>query len=91
MYEKGKRKGTVRFAITVPAASQTVLLAGDFNNWKPTAMHKRKDGVYVADVPVSAETCEYKYVVDGRWITDPDHASFALNPFGTANSLATTA
>ena len=91
MYEKGKRKGTVKFAIKVPGTPQTVLLAGDFNNWKPTAMEKRKDGMFVAAVPVSASTVEYKYVVDGKWVTDPDHANFAVSPSGTVNSFATIA
>jgi 1,4-alpha-glucan branching enzyme len=91
MYEKGKRKGTVTFGIKAPAGSQTVMLAGDFNDWKPTAMKRRADGVFVADARVSQKTCQYKYVVDGRWITDPDHAHFAPNPFGSVNSVATTA
>ena len=88
MYEKAKRKGTVKFAIKVPAASNAVMLAGDFNDWKPTPMKKRKDGVFVADVPVSKTTFQYKYVVDGQWMTDPDHPNFAVNPFGTLNSFA---
>jgi 1,4-alpha-glucan branching enzyme len=89
MYAKGQRKGTVKFAIKAPAKAQNVLVAGDFNGWKPVAMKQRKDGVYVADVAVPAKTCQYKFVVDGHWMADPDHAEFAVNAFGTVNSVAT--
>jgi 1,4-alpha-glucan branching enzyme len=88
VYAKGQRKGTVKFAIKVPAKAKSVLVAGDFNGWKPVEMKPRKDGTYVADVSVPANICQYKFVVDGQWIPDPDHAEFAVNPFGSVNSVA---
>ena len=87
MYQAGTQTGKVRFSIQAPAGAQRVLLAGDFNGWKPAPMKKGKGGMYVADASVPAKSFQYKYVVDGQWITDPDHANWAMNTFGTANSI----
>jgi 1,4-alpha-glucan branching enzyme len=55
---------------TTPAA---VDVAGDFNGWSTTAtpMSKGGDGSFSATVGLSAGSHQYKFVVDGNWMTDP--------------------
>jgi 1,4-alpha-glucan branching enzyme len=88
MYTNGSRKGTIRFSIQPQQNAKTVQLLGEFTNWQPVAMRKRKDGLYVSEVSLTPGPHEYKYLIDGQWTTDPDTSDWALNPFGTANSVA---
>ncbi len=88
MYESKRKKGVARFTIRPSQAVQTVLLAGDFTDWKPLPMKKQKGGGFVADVEVPAGTYQYKFILDGRWQADPDNHALAMNPFGTLNSVA---
>ena len=52
-----------------------VYLAGSFNNWSTSAtkMTKNSDGVWSATVDLEPGVYEYKYVVDGEWILDPNN------------------
>ena len=88
MFEKGRKEGTVRFAIRPNGGVKKVELVGSFNDWKPLAMRKQKDGAYVSQVTVPGGTHEYKFIVDGQWIVDPDNSAWAVNPYGTLNSVA---
>ena len=88
MYTKGKRKGTIRFSIMPAAGAREVSLAGSFNDWKPAPMKKQKDGRFALDVKLAAGACEYKFLVDGAWVVDPDHNNQAPNPHGSYNSAA---
>lgn len=78
----------VEFKIAAPNANW-VGIAGDFNDWRPDSLTARKDrgGVWKATAMVSAGTHEYKFVVDGRWITDPTCSRRTVNAFGTENSV----
>lgn len=89
MYRKGSRKGTVEFVVWPTNGEREVFVAGDFSEWKPLAMKKRKDGLFSAVVPAPSGTYEYKFLVDGQWLADPDHSNWAKNPFGSMNSVAT--
>lgn len=88
MYEKGPRKGTLRFTVQPATQAAKVHVAGDFNGWKPLAMRKLKMGAYAANVPAKPGKHEYKFLVDGQWIADPDNPSKVANAFGTENSVA---
>jgi len=87
MFRKGRKLGTMRFVIRPDGSVGRVFLAGDFTNWLPVRMRKAKAGAFAVTVPLSEGTHEYKFIVDGRWMIDPDNASSAANPYGTANSL----
>lgn len=87
MYEKGRRKGTIRFSIEPTDDVARVSLAGDFNGWRPQAMQRQKDGTFVRVVPVAPGPHEYKYIVEGEWVTDPDVNVWAANCYGTVNSV----
>jgi 1,4-alpha-glucan branching enzyme len=88
MISKGRKKGTIRFAYTPRGEADTVSVAGDFSDWQPVRMRKQKQGQYVAILPVGPGTHEYKFVVDDRWVADPENDTCAVNPFGTVNSVA---
>ncbi|MGA2265904.1 MAG: glycogen-binding domain-containing protein [Phycisphaerae bacterium] len=89
MFEKSSKKGQIRFSIKPGNDIKKVCLVGDFNGWKETAMTRQKDGSFVVTVTLRNGTHEYKFLVDGQWRVDPDNNAWALNPFGTLNSVLT--
>lgn len=91
MYTNGKRPGTVAFTLRSPDTADEVLIAGSFNQWQPVPMRRRADGSFALTLRLPRGTHEYKFVVDGQWITDPDNDWYATNPYGTANSVAEAA
>lgn len=88
MFSKGQKKGTIKFAIRPSDGVKTVMLAGNFNDWTPAAMKKQKDGSFAVTVALAGGSHEYKFIVDGQWIVDPDNNNWAMNPYGTLNSVA---
>lgn len=88
MFGKGQKKGTVKFSFAPGNGSKHIEVAGDFSDWQPMAMKKQKTGGYSVTVPLSQGNHEYKFVVDGEWVVDPDNNAWALNPYGTLNSVA---
>ena len=88
MFEQKRKNGTVRFSVKPHHGVKKVLLAGDFNGWKPVAMRKQKQGDFVAILPLKAGSYEYKFIVDGQWAIDPDNDAWASNSFGSVNSVA---
>jgi 1,4-alpha-glucan branching enzyme len=87
MYEMGRTKGSVSFKVKANGKTAKVAVAGDWNNWQPVAMKKQKDGSFVATVQVSPGRYEYKFIVDGKWVHDPDVTGVTPNPFGSLNSV----
>lgn len=88
MFSKGSKKGTVNFAVKPQGASKKVMLAGDFNRWQPVPMKKQSDGKFAATVSLVPGTYEYKFVIDDQWVVDPDNSVWAVNSYGTLNSVA---
>lgn len=88
MVKKGRKRGTLTFTKRAVDAVSKVSLAGDFTDWQPLAMRRRK-GVCSITVPVRPGTHEYKFIVDGHWQTDPDHSDWTANPYDTLNSVVT--
>ena len=67
---------------------KAVYLAGEFNQWNPTAKKMTfKAGVYSATVKLAAGTYQYKFVIDGTWCADPENANSVANDQGTFNSV----
>ena len=79
----------VRFEIESPKA-QKVFVAGDFNDWDPTAQRLRRPrkgaGVFVGLVEMPPGRHEFKYAVDGDWVCC-QQAPRVANEFGTDNSV----
>ena len=88
MFQKGRKHGTVSFSIRPAQGASNVFLAGDFTDWQPVAMRRRRD-VFSVTVPVPPGTHEYKFIAEGRWRIDPDHSDWAVNSYGTVNSVVT--
>jgi 1,4-alpha-glucan branching enzyme len=87
MLSKGSKKGTIRFTIRPTGSPKNVQLAGDFNSWKPVQMRKGKSGAFEVEVPLSRDAHQYKFVIDGQWVPDPDTVASVPNPYGTTNSV----
>lgn len=88
MYGKGRKKGAVRFSVHANGGAKSVAVVGTFSDWKPVRMRKQKDGSFVANVEAQPGSYEYKFIIDGNWVVDPDNGAWALNPYGTLNSVA---
>ncbi len=68
--------------------ARSVYLAGDFNNWSPTSLAMKKEGGnWVFSVHLSVGKHKYKYIVDGKWITDPDNKDWEQNEYNNGNSV----
>lgn len=66
--------GGVRFTYEAPNA-RSVSLAGTLNDWNSTAnpMVQEDGGIWSTVMRLGPGTYEYKFVVDGQWIADPDN------------------
>ena len=88
--KRGRKPGKeVTFTFHGDAGKQ-VYVAGEFNNWDPTAKmlaYKARQGLYTATIKVPAGSYQYKFVVDGTWCADPENANFVANDQGTFNSV----
>jgi 1,4-alpha-glucan branching enzyme len=82
------RKKHVEFVLEMPAAV-VVSVAGTFNNWDASRnpMRKGDDGIWRTKVRVLNGRHEYRFVVDGEWISDPRAADSVPNPHGSSNSV----
>ena len=71
---------------------RAVYLAGEFNNWDPTARklaYKARSGVYTTTVKLAPGSYQYKFVIDGTWCADPENVNAVPNDHGTFNSVIT--
>jgi hypothetical protein len=85
--ERPARK--VRFDLSVEPGSQ-VFVAGTFNDWNPMVDQLKDNpgsGHCKATLRLPAGRHEYKFVVNGKWIADPNCSEFVMNEFGTLNSV----
>lgn len=88
---KTKDECEVSFECAVEA--QSVALAGEFNNWAPAPMSKRrKDGVFYAKVRLPKNNrFQFRYLVDGHtWINDDAADAYVPNQHGSDNSVVDT-
>ena len=81
-------KAWVNFTFQPHGDVKTVALVGDWNDWEPEEMLRKKDGsFYKRKYLLLGRNCEFKYLVDGKeWVHDP-HVSKVTNSYGSHNSL----
>ena len=84
-----KKVATKAVKFTVHAEKgKTVYLAGDFNQWNPSAKKMTfKAGVYSTSVQLAPGEHQYKFVIDGTWCADPENVNSVPNDQGTFNSV----
>lgn len=79
----------VRFLLHAPRAAR-VSLVGDFNAWSAQdhlMADTNENGVWTVTVPMRPGRYQYKFVVDGEWITDPDASAYTSDGFGSQNAV----
>ena len=69
--------------------AKKVTVAGTFNSWDANSLSAKKDrkGNWTVKVALNPGRYEYKFVVDGSWITDPHCRENVYNNLGSANSV----
>ncbi len=95
MVKKTPIQGSDKVSVTFEAAPEdgahTVCVAGDFNDWNPTAlpMKQRKDGTWAATIRLpKARRYQYRFVVNGdRWLSDEQADASTPNEYGAHNSV----
>jgi chromosome partitioning protein len=85
-----KQEGTeVIFAVRFSEAKR-VLIAGDFNNWSPVStpmLNRGRPGEFFTRLPLRPGRYRYRFIVDGRWVTDPYNTYVEVNQFGELNNV----
>lgn len=79
----------VKFNLMGYPTARKVILAGEFNNWNEEQLvMKKTDGGWELSHVLAPGNYQYKYIVDGQWITDPNNPHLgSLN--GHLNSVVT--
>ncbi|MHB8079373.1 MAG: AAA family ATPase [Candidatus Krumholzibacteriia bacterium] len=80
--------GGVRFHGRFPGA-RAVRVTGSFTDWTAEGepLELQGDGEWAAVLPVPPGRYEYRFIVDGDWLPDPQNAEAVPNDFGGVNSL----
>lgn len=74
----------------VIGGARDIFLAGSFNNWSADGARLSDadgDGTFEVTLPLAPGRYEYKFVVQGTWMTDDNAAEFADDGFGGKNSV----
>jgi 1,4-alpha-glucan branching enzyme len=76
------------FRFYAPLAKR-VSIAGNFNNWNTKTLSAKKDsrGNWIVKVGLKPGRYEYKFFVDGSWMSDPRCTWFIPNTFGNQNCV----
>lgn len=86
-YQEGKDLCTVTFYFKSDNANR-VELVGEWNNWQPEEMKRKKDGTFWLSKKLKKGSYRFKYLVDGQhWENELSADEQVPNPFGTTDSL----
>ena len=89
-FVKSKPVCKVTFSVEAKEAN-TASVVGDFNNWdqESGALNKLKNGTFKGVFDLNKEASyEFKYVVDGQFVNEPEADSFRWNDYaGAENSV----
>jgi 1,4-alpha-glucan branching enzyme len=73
------------------ADAERVHLVGDFNNWTLDGNEmEAAGGLWKKVIKLPPGRYRYRYVVDGRWQSDPSNAAVEPNPYGGDDSVLVT-
>ncbi len=77
----------VLFTLEAPEA-RSVQVAGDFNSWEPSNCEMElSSGIWRKIISLEPGRYRYRYVVDGRWKTDPLNPRVEPSPYGDYDSV----
>jgi chromosome partitioning protein len=79
----------VLFSLDAPGA-EIVAVTGEFTNWSREGVQMEKDpedGLWKVVLDIKPGEYEYRFIVDGKWIKDPNNKDYIRNEFGQENSL----
>jgi chromosome partitioning protein len=79
------------FTLAAPA-HDPVQIAGDFNDWIPEPLDfniTRGREEWRKKIPLAPGSYAYKYVINGKWIPDPDNSVYVDDHCGGLNSIIT--
>jgi len=80
--------GFTRFILPGHERAKRVFLSGSFNGWSTLkGLMKKTDGGWMLDVRLDPGAYEYKYIIDGRWTTDPNNLEQVDDGDGNINSV----
>ena len=78
----------VTFTLNGYPDAKDVILAGSFNNWNEHKLQMTHEGeVWTATVPLFGGKQTYKFIIDGKWITDPANPVIEDDGKGNKNSV----
>jgi len=85
--------GTCTTFTYADSSARSVFVAGQFNNWSPTANPlKRNDaGLWSARISLKPGKQPYKFIVDGDWRADLANPDSVTDAEGNINSVKTVA
>jgi 1,4-alpha-glucan branching enzyme len=81
----------IEFSLLASEGSK-VSVAGSFNNWDVEKNLMKADpgrGLFKTAIALPPGRHEYKFVVNGIWMADPDCREWVMNPSGSQNSVIT--
>ena len=80
--------GLTRFILPGFERAKRAFLSGSFNDWSTLkGLMKKTDGGWILDLKLEPGVYEYKYIVDGRWMTDPNNLQHVNDGAGNVNSV----
>ncbi|NJL14199.1 MAG: hypothetical protein HC913_15105 [Microscillaceae bacterium] len=81
-------EGNTTFRLSGYPNARRVVLAGTFNQWNEKQLYfGQVEGEWICRVDLAPGSYEYKFIVDGEWITDPANPQKVQNEHGTFNSV----
>ncbi|MFQ5796830.1 MAG: glycogen-binding domain-containing protein [Candidatus Bipolaricaulia bacterium] len=80
--------GEIRFAYRAPQA-EAVYLVGSFNGWqvRVTPMERERGDIWTVTIALEPGRYEYMFVVDGKWVSDPNAPRTVDSGFGVKNGV----
>jgi len=85
-----KKSSKKRVAFKLKAAdAREVFLVGSFDDWDEGARPLKKDakGVWRTRVSLEPGVHEYRFIVDGEWVDDPECEEHCENAYGSCNCV----
>lgn len=82
------RNGAGKFYLPGFKNAKKVYLAGSFNNWSTNqTLMQLTDSGWVASIKLPPGKHTYKYIADGKWMTDPNNKHNEDDGYGNINSF----